>query len=524
MAFESLTDRLAGVFKKLRGHGKLTEADIKAAMREVRMALLEADVNYKVAKDFCAKVSERAMGQEVMESLTPAQQVVKIVNEELVALMGGSEAARLNIKNKGQTVIMLCGLQGNGKTTHAAKLAKYFIKQGRRPMLVACDIYRPAAIDQLQVVGKQAGAPVFTLPGAKPPEIAKKALAHARDYGNDIVILDTAGRLQIDDVLMQELVDIKEAVPVDETLLVVDAMAGQDAVNVAKTFNEKVSIDGIILTKTDGDTRGGAALSVLAVTGKPIKFQGTGEKLDDLDVFHPDRMASRILGMGDVLSLIERAQETADEKAAEETARRMMENKFDMNDMLDQFAQIRKMGGAGAMLSMLPGGSGLRLLEELKRRRSRAAVIIISARDSLDDKIEGLELGADDYLPKPFHLAELSARIRSVLRRHQRGGYESLDAGNVRLWPDSRRVEVAGREVELLRKEYDILHYFMSRPNHTVDKTALAEGVWGDHIDQADNFDFVYAQMKNLRRKLHDAGADIEIRAVYGFGYKLVQP
>ena len=228
MAFESLTDRLAGVFKKLRGHGKLTEADIKTAMREVRMALLEADVNYKVAKDFCAKVSERAMGQEVMESLTPAQQVVKIVNEELVALMGGSEAARLNLKNKGQNVIMLCGLQGNGKTTHAAKLAKYFIKQGRRPMLVACDIYRPAAIDQLQVVGKQAGAPVFTLPGAKPPEIARKALAHAKDYGNDIVILDTAGRLQIDEVLMQELVDIKEAVPVDETLLVVDAMAGQD--------------------------------------------------------------------------------------------------------------------------------------------------------------------------------------------------------------------------------------------------------------------------------------------------------
>ena len=307
MAFESLTDRLAGVFKKLRGHGKLTEADIKAAMREVRMALLEADVNYKVAKDFCAKVSERAMGQEVMESLTPAQQVVKIVNEELVALMGGSEAARLNIKN----------------------------------------------------MGKQAGAPVFTLPGAKPPEIARKALAHARDYGNDIVILDTAGRLQIDEVLMQELVDIKAAVPVDETLLVVDAMAGQDAVNVAKTFNETVGVDGIILTKTDGDTRGGAALSVLAVTGKPIKFQGTGEKLDDLDVFHPDRMASRILGMGDVLSLIERAQDAADEKAAEETAKRLMENKFDMNDMLEQFAQIRKMGGAGAMLSMLPGASGI---------------------------------------------------------------------------------------------------------------------------------------------------------------------
>ena len=359
MAFESLTDRLAGVFKKLKGHGKLTEADIKAAMREVRMALLEADVNYKVAKDFCNKVAERAMGQEVMESLTPAQQVVKIVNEELTNLMGGEEAPRLYIKNKGQTVLMLCGLQGNGKTTHAAKLAKYYLKQGRRPLLVACDIYRPAAIEQLKVVGGQAGAQVFTLDGAKPPEIARRALAHARDYGNDIVILDTAGRLQIDEVLMDELVQIKQAVPVDETLLVVDAMAGQDAVNVAQTFNEKVGVDGIILTKTDGDTRGGAALSVLAVTGKPIKFQGTGEKLDDLEPFHPARMANRILGMGDILSLIERAQEAADEKAAEETARRMMENKFDMNDLLAQFAQIRKMGGASAMLSMLPGGANI---------------------------------------------------------------------------------------------------------------------------------------------------------------------
>ena len=359
MAFESLTDRLAGVFKKLKGHGKLTEADIKAAMREVRMALLEADVNYKVAKDFCNKVAERAMGQEVMESLTPAQQVVKIVNEELTNLMGGEEAPRLYIKNKGQTVLMLCGLQGNGKTTHAAKLAKYYIKQGRRPLLVACDIYRPAAVEQLKVVGAQAGAQVFALDGAKPPEIARKALAHAKDYGNDIVILDTAGRLQIDEVLMDELVQIKQAVPVDETLLVVDAMAGQDAVNVAQTFNEKVGVDGIILTKTDGDTRGGAALSVLAVTGKPIKFQGTGEKLDDLEPFHPARMANRILGMGDILSLIERAQEAADEKAAEETARRMMENKFDMNDLLAQFAQIRKMGGASAMLSMLPGGANI---------------------------------------------------------------------------------------------------------------------------------------------------------------------
>ena len=355
MAFESLTDRLAGVFKKLRGHGKLTEADIKAAMREVRMALLEADVNYKVAKDFCAKVSERAMGQEVMESLTPAQQVVKIVNEELVALMGGEEAPRLIVKNKGQTIIMLCGLQGNGKTTHAAKLAKYFIKQGRRPMLVACDIYRPAAIDQLQVVGGQAGAPVFTLPGAKPPEIARKALAHAKDYGNDIVILDTAGRLQIDEVLMQELVQIKEAVPVDETLLVVDAMAGQDAVNVAKTFNETVGIDGIILTKTDGDTRGGAALSVLSVTGKPIKFQGTGEKLDDLEVFHPSRMASRILGMGDMLSLIEKAEQNFDRQKALEMQEKLRKNKFTLTDFYEQMAQIKNMGSLSDLAGMLPG-------------------------------------------------------------------------------------------------------------------------------------------------------------------------
>ena len=378
MAFESLTDRLAGVFKKLRGHGKLTEADIKAAMREVRMALLEADVNYKVAKDFCAKVSERAMGQEVMESLTPAQQVVKIVDEELTALMGGEEAARVQLKSKGQTVLMLCGLQGNGKTTHAAKLAKYYIKQGHHPLLAACDIYRPAAIEQLKVVGAQAGAPVFVLEGEKPPVIAQKALSYAKDRGYDIVILDTAGRLQIDDVLMQELVQIKERVEVDETLLVVDAMAGQDAVNVARTFHEKVGIDGIILTKTDGDTRGGAALSVLAVTGKPIKFQGVGEKLDDLEVFHPARMASRILGMGDVLSLIEKAQENADEKLAEETARRMMENKFDMNDMLAQFAQIKKMGGASAMLSMMPGGAGIDPSQVDEKALTRIEAIILS--------------------------------------------------------------------------------------------------------------------------------------------------
>ena len=295
MAFESLTDRLAGVFKKLRGHGKLTEADIKAAMREVRMALLEADVNYKVAKDFCAKVSERAMGQEVMESLTPAQQVVKIVNEELVALMGGEEAPRLIVKNKGQTIIMLCGLQGNGKTTHAAKLAKYFIKQGRRPMLVACDIYRPAAIDQLQVVGGQAGAPVFTLPGAKPPEIARKALAHAKDYGNDIVILDTAGRLQIDEVLMQELVDIKEAVPVDETLLVVDATTGANALAQAREFHKATPLDSVIITKMDGSGKGGVAVAIMDEMHISPSFLGTGEGAEDFEPFNRDRYVDSLL-------------------------------------------------------------------------------------------------------------------------------------------------------------------------------------------------------------------------------------
>ncbi len=358
MAFESLSNKLAGVFKKLRGKGKLSEQDIKDAMREVRMALLEADVNYKVAKDFIAGVTERAMGQEVMESLTPAQQVIKIVNDELTALMGGEEPARIHIKAKPPTIIMMCGLQGAGKTTHAAKLAKHFLKEGHRPLLVACDIYRPAAVDQLCVVGKQAGAPVFRLDGKKPEEIAAEAYRHARDHGNDIVILDTAGRLHVDEELMAELQRIKEAISVDETLLVIDAMAGQDAVNVAKAFGESTGLDGVILTKLDGDTRGGSALSVRAVTGKPIKFAGVGEKLDDLEMFHPGRMAGRILGMGDVLTLIEKAQDAADEKQAEETAKRLMENKFDMNDMLEQFKQVKKMGGAGAMMNMLPGVAG----------------------------------------------------------------------------------------------------------------------------------------------------------------------
>ncbi len=377
--FENLTDKLERSFKILKGEGRITEINIAETLKEIRRALIDADVNYKVVKDFVKKATERCIGQEAQNGLSTQQQVIKIVNEELVALMGGSEAARLNIKNKGQTIIMLCGLQGNGKTTHAAKLAKYYIKQGRRPMLVACDIYRPAAIDQLQVVGKQAGAPVFTLPGEKPPAIAKKALAHAKDYGNDIIILDTAGRLQIDEVLMQELVQIKEAVPVDETLLVVDAMAGQDAVNVAKTFNETVGIDGIILTKTDGDTRGGAALSVRAVTGKPIKFAGVGEKLGDLEVFHPERMASRILGMGDVLSLIERAEQQISEKEAEELARKLQQDSFDLNDMLDQLAQVRRMGDLKGMLSMIPGlGKQLKDVEIDPKQFDRVEAIILS--------------------------------------------------------------------------------------------------------------------------------------------------
>ena len=355
MAFEGLADKLGRAFKKLKNKGKLSESDVKEAMREVRLALLEADVNYKVAKDFTNKVTERAVGQDVMESLTPAQMVIKIVNEELTNLMGG-ESARLEFASKPPTVIMMCGLQGSGKTTHSAKLAKMLKEtQNRRPLLVACDIYRPAAIDQLKVVGEKAGVPVFEMGTENPVKIAKEAVRHAKDYGNDIVILDTAGRLHIDEVLMNELKDIKGEVNPDEILLVIDSMTGQDAVNVAKSFNELLEVTGVILTKLDGDTRGGAALSVKAVTGKPIKFAGTGEKLDDLEVFHPDRMASRILGMGDVLTLIEDAQNKLDQKEAEKMAEKIMANRFDFNDLLGQFEQIKKMGPLKGILSKLPG-------------------------------------------------------------------------------------------------------------------------------------------------------------------------
>ena len=354
MAFEGLSDKLSAVFKKLKNKGKLSESDVKAAMREVRLALLEADVKYKVAKDFVAKVSERAVGSGVLESLTPAQQVIKIVNEELTALMGESNA-RINYSSKIPTVIMMVGLQGSGKTTHSGKLALHFKKMGKRPLLVACDVYRPAAIDQLKVVGSQIDVPVFEMGQIDPCEIAKKAISHAKDYGNDIVILDTAGRLHIDTELMDELLRLKEQFTPEEILLVIDSMTGQDAVNVAKSFNEKLGITGVILTKLDGDTRGGAALSVRAVTGAPIKFTGTGEKLTDLEPFYPDRMASRILGMGDVLTLIEKAEEQLDAKKAEEMAKKLGENSFDMNDLLEQMKQVRKMGSLSQIVSMLPG-------------------------------------------------------------------------------------------------------------------------------------------------------------------------
>jgi len=353
--FSSLVDKMAGALKKFRNKGKLTEADVREGMREIKLALLEADVNFKVVRDFVAKVTERAVGAEVLESLVPAQQIVKIVNEELIALMGGT-AAKLNISPKPPTVIMMCGLQGACKTTHAAKLAYMLKKQGKRPLLVACDIYRPAAIKQLQIVGEQAGVPVFEM-GDKtnPVEIARAGVKNATDHGNDIVIIDTAGRLHIDEDMMAELEIIKAAVNPAEILLVVDAMTGQDAVNVAETFNQKLDITGVILTKLDGDTRGGAALSVRYVTGKPIKFVGTGEKIDKLEQFYPERMASRILGMGDVLSLIEKAEQAYDEKKAAELERKLREQSFTLDDFLEQFRQLKSMGSIEQLLSMMPG-------------------------------------------------------------------------------------------------------------------------------------------------------------------------
>ena len=383
VAFEGLSDKLGKVFKNLKNHGKLSEKDVKDAMREVRMALLEADVSYKVVKDFVAKVTERAVGSQVMNSLTPAQQVIDIVHEELRNLMGNT-TSKIDFPSKPPCVIMMCGLQGAGKTTHAAKLAKYLKGQNRRPMLVACDVYRPAAIDQLKIVGEKAETKVFEMGQINPVKIADESIKYAKDNGYDVVILDTAGRLHIDEELMNELKEIEAHTHPNEILLVVDSMTGQDAVNVAKSFNEALEISGVILTKLDGDTRGGAALSVLAVTGKPVKFAGVGEKIDDLEQFHPDRMADRILGMGDMLSLIEKAKQTVDEKETMRLAKKMQANKFDMNDLLAQFAQIEKMGSISNIMKMLPGAAGKikeEDIDEKKIPRTKAIIYSMTAKE-----------------------------------------------------------------------------------------------------------------------------------------------
>ena len=353
--FGGLTEKLANAFKKFRNKGKLTEADVKEGMREVKLALLEADVNFKVVKDFVKSVTERAVGAQVLESLVPAQQIVKIVNEELIKLMGG-ESPKINISPKPPTVIMMVGLQGAGKTTHAGKIANMYKQKGKNPLLVACDVYRPAAIDQLHIVGESVNVPVFSM-GAKisPVEIAKAGVLHAKKHGHDMVLIDTAGRLHIDEELMAELVRIKESTEPSEILLTVDAMTGQDAVNVAKSFNDLLDITGVVMTKMDGDTRGGAALSVKYITGKPIKFIGTGEKLDAIELFHPDRIASRILGMGDILSLIEKAEAAYDEKNAKEMEKKFREQTFSLEDFLDQLHQLKKMGNLDQILGMMPG-------------------------------------------------------------------------------------------------------------------------------------------------------------------------
>ena len=380
MAFESLSDKLQNVFRNLRGKGRLTEADVKASLKEVKMALLEADVSFKVVKQFIKAVEERAIGADVMNSLTPGQQVIKIVHEELIRLMG-SETTELRLSG-GITVLMMMGLQGAGKTTTAAKLAGRLKAKGKRPLLVACDVYRPAAIKQLQVNGEKQGVEVFTMgENQKPVNIAKGAYEYARKNGFNVVILDTAGRLHVDEDMMAELQEIRDNVPIDQTLLTVDAMTGQDAVNVATTFEEKIGIDGVILTKLDGDTRGGAALSIKAVTGKPILFVGMGEKLSDLEQFYPDRMASRILGMGDVLTLIEKAQETVDEEKAKAMTQKLKKAQFGFDDYLESMNQMKKMGGLSSVLAMMPGlGNQMKNIEDAidEKKMARTEAIILS--------------------------------------------------------------------------------------------------------------------------------------------------
>ncbi|MBR5156935.1 MAG: signal recognition particle protein [Clostridia bacterium] len=392
MAFENLSEKLTQTFKKLRGKGIVTDKDLKESMREIKLALLEADVNFKVVKDFIAKVSERAAGADVLESLTPGQQIVKIVNDELTQLMGG-ENARIEFGKQVPTVVMMAGLQGAGKTTFCAKLAGYMRKKhNKRPLMVACDIYRPAAIKQLEVVGKQIDVPVFQMgTDVSAVEIATKAVEHAKAHGNDFVIIDTAGRLHIDEELMQELEDVKNAVSPEEILLVIDAMTGQDAVNIAESFNNRLEISGVVMTKLDGDTRGGAALSVKAVTGKPIKFAGTGEKLSDLEEFHPERMASRILGSGDVLSLIEKAEQAIDEKSAAALEEKIRRNQFDLNDFLEQMQQMKKMGPLSQLVKMIPGINAKALenvdLDDKRLLRVEAIITSMTEKERQDPSI-----------------------------------------------------------------------------------------------------------------------------------------
>lgn len=392
MAFESLSEKLQNVFKNLRGRGRLSENDVKAAMKEVKLALLEADVNFKVVKQFIKAVEERAIGQDVMNSLTPGQQVIKIVNEEMIALMG-AETTEITIKPAGEmTVIMMVGLQGAGKTTTAAKLAGKFKAKGYQPLLVGCDIYRPAAIEQLKINGEKQGVPVFTMGNTHSPvDISKAAIEHAKKNKNNIVIIDTAGRLHIDKSMMDELVQIKENVNIDYSVLVVDAMTGQDAVNVAKTFDERLDVYGVILTKMDGDTRGGAALSIKSVTGKPILYVGMGEKLSDLEQFHPDRMASRILGMGDILTLIEKAELEYDEEKAKELSKKIKKAEFDFNDFLEQMQQLKKMGGINGLLGMLPGmgakADALAEVDDKQVARIEAIVLSMSAQERANPSI-----------------------------------------------------------------------------------------------------------------------------------------
>ena len=377
MAFEGLTEKISATFKKLRGKGRLKAADVKEAMREIRMALLEADVSYKVVKDFTKSVTARCVGTDVLESLTPAQMIVKIVNEELTKLMG-SDAKHITNNPNGPTVVMLCGLQGAGKTTNGSKLAGMMKRQGRNPLLVACDIYRPAAITQLKVCGEKLGIPVFEKGTQNPVQTAKEAVLYARQRGHDMVFLDTAGRLHVDEQLMEELKNIKAEVKPDEIMLVVDAMTGQDAVNAAQSFNDWLDIDSVMLSKLDGDARGGAALSVRAITGKPIKFAGTGEKLEDIEQFHPDRMASRILGMGDVLSLIEKAEKAFDAKKAEEMEKRLKSNRFTLQDYYDQLVQLKSMGSMDEILSQIPGGASLKGMKVDEKQMAHTEAIILS--------------------------------------------------------------------------------------------------------------------------------------------------